>query len=53
MQLDTWGYVIYVDGSPVAAQPSTDLNYWHANYPVIINVGQFGGALRKVEFDSY
>ncbi len=53
MQLDTWGYVIYVDGAPVAALPSTDLNYWHANYPVIVNVGQFGGALRKLEFDSY
>ena len=53
MQLDTWGYVIYVDGAPVAALPSTDLNYWHANVPVIVNVGQFGGALRRVEFDSY
>jgi len=53
MQLDGWGYVIYVDGSPVAALPSTDLKYWGAKYPVTLSLGQINGALRNFQINSY
>jgi len=53
MQLDGWGYVIYVDGSPVAATPSTDLKYWNPKNPVDFSLGQFNGALRNVQINSY
>jgi len=53
MQLDGWGYVIYVDGSPVADLPSTDFKYWGAKYPVDLNLGQINGALRNFQINSY
>ena len=53
MQLDGWGYVIYVDGSPVADLPSADFKLWGAKYPVELNLGQFNGALRNFQINSY
>ena len=53
MQLDAWGYVIYVDGSPVADLPSTDFKYWGAKYPVILNLGQINGAFHNFQINTY
>ena len=53
MQLDAWGYVIYVDGSPVTSLPSTDFKLWGAKYPVTLSLGQINGALRNFQINSY
>ena len=53
MQLDTWGYVIYVDGSPVIALPSNDFKTWQPKANVLLNLGQFNGALRNFQVNCY
>jgi len=42
-----------VDGSPVADLPSADFKLWGAKYPVELNLGQFNGALRNFQINSY